>query len=68
MKKNHGGYRENAGRKPIQIDWKVARQLAKKRFNQQEIAEWFGVHRSTIRARCIDDNKCDFKDWYRMAD
>ena len=68
MKKNHGGFRENAGRKPIKIDWKIARQLLKKRFFLGEIAEWFGVHPGTIRARCLADNKCDFKTWRKMSE
>ena len=63
MKKKHGGFRQNAGAKPLKINWKIAEKLAQENYNQQEIAAKLGVHRSTLRARCLSDNKCDFKTW-----
>lgn len=66
-KSKHGGHREGAGRKPVELDWEEALELAEMQCTKAEIAHWFRIHPDTLNARCRDIHGVDFSIWYEKA-
>ena len=49
-----------AGRKKVNIDWKIVERLLMAHCSGVEIAAHLGIHENTLYLRCKNDNKIDF--------